>query len=328
MPNDLIPQNTPGWLATATGAAKSAWRILRGVAPVFLSRELVDHEKKRAEVGFVKHIMQKEAEAIAEVRQKLWKSFVRADPEQRIHIRRQLEQVDEDIRHLAISAKALDYLPPKSDGKKVPVESIQEHWMDRFLQLSRRANEPWRRELLSRVLAHQASGKSVSPRLLWTVGTLDFSAFEAISYILDCSCIFSIEPGTETPMIPAIPEALMNQKAKGYPCNPKDHDLKFGSLIFMLQESGLIGEVFSNSIDLHKPTFTIRYGAEAYQITKTEGATPISLPGLMVTDLGRELSQFHTHTDRELGRRYFERALETFSKKPFRKRKVRVSTLG
>ena len=328
MANELTIPKAPGWVATATGAVKGAWRVLRGVAPVFLSRELVDHEKKRAEVGFIKQIMQKEAEAIAEVRAELWKSFVGADPAKRLHIRRQLEEVDEDMRHLSISAKALDYIPPKSDAKKVPTEPIPEPWMDRFLQLSRRANEPWRRELLSRALAHQAMGKEVSPRLLWTIGTLDSEVFEAVSYILDCSCIFSVEPWTETPMIPAFAEALMSDKTPDYPYDPPDRHRTFGSLIFKLQESGLVGEIFANSIDLHATTFTIRYGSEAYRVTKIDGKTPISLPGLMVTDLGRGLAQFHTHTERKPGRKYFERALALFSKKPFRKKRLKIPANG
>jgi hypothetical protein len=312
----------PKWLAAASGATKAAWRILRGVVPVFLSREFVSHEKQRAEVDFVRHLMKAEAEAIAEVRAKLWRSFGDADPVSRLSIRRQLEQLDEDIRHLAISGKALDYIPLKGITSDIPLDAIPEHWMDRFLRLSRVANEPWRSDLLARALASQASDKDISPKLLWTIGTLDREVFEAVSYILDCSCIVAVEPGTETPLIPAFADALMDEVAIDYPANRSSHPLKFGSLIFKLQESGLIGEVFANSIDLHKPTFTFRYGNEAYKVTKRDGKTPITLPGLMVTDLGRGLAQFHSHTERIPGREFFERALELFSKKPFRKTRI------
>ena len=324
MSHELAPPAKPAWLAAASGTVKAAWRLLRGLAPVFLSREIVSHKKQKAEVDFVRHLMREEAKAIADVRAMHWKALGTASPEARFAIRRQLEQLDEDIRHFSISAKALDYLPPPIAATGVPTEPIAEHWMDRFLKLSRAANEPWRAELLARALAHQASGHEVSPKLLWTIGTLDYDVFVAVSYILDCSCIVAVEPGTETPIIPVDPGALMDEIATDYPNNPPNVPYRFGALVFMLQESGLIGEVFDNSIDLYKPVFTLRYGTETYRITKANETKRITLPGLMVTDLGRGLSQFHHHTDRQLGRRFFERALLLFSKKPFRKTRIRA----
>jgi hypothetical protein len=128
------------------------------------------------------------------IKKKLLERFIVADPEERVRVRRDLDEIDASLRQLKIGIQALKYLPASTGQTPPPAKPLPEvsaHWMDKFSELARAHNEPWREDLLARALAVEPSApETVSPRVLWLLGTMEEKLFDALATILDlCSAI-------------------------------------------------------------------------------------------------------------------------------------------
>lgn len=306
MTNDsLIP--LPKWLPTATSHMKAAWRLLRTIGPALLSDRIVSHSKRMAEVEFIATLLKHEAESVSEIRRSLWKRYGRAKGEDRWRALSDIKHLDSDLRRLGITNRALSHLTEytKESENTDSFTEISGHWMGVFQQLSSAENEEWRQELLARALAAQAAKPgALSAKALWTIGTLSHFAFDSFAYILDCCTWIRGGAGNERPIIPG-PVALMTDyiaKGAGW-----TRDVKLGTLIYDLQESGLLGEIFANSVDLTGDTYTFRYGDESIQFVWSGKNGRFNIAGLMPSVLGAEVARLYSPQKREFGQMCFER---------------------
>ena len=290
-----------GIIKKAKDTFSSAKSILASVGPLLISQAeksseaYARHQLKMANVEAAKTLVVEEAKSIASVRDSLRKKFVGADPEERIRLRRDLMDSEAEIRQLHIAAGAMAYLPEfsgestEAKPEEAP-EPISDHWMDRFNQFARQNNESWRQDLLSRALAMQAANPdSVSPRAVWTIGTLEKSKFDAFSAILDISC-----QTKDSSYI--IPGEIIEEKI---PQCDLGTNVVVGTLVFSLSDTGLMANGNScYTIDAGE-TLHIGYRKTGYVI---RAKNQWEASGLMPTETGQSIARFYNTRENEFGR--------------------------
>lgn len=299
MSNALIA--IPKWISTAGERVKVAWRIASSVGPALVSDKIVSHSARMAEVGFISSLLQKEAESLGAVRAKLWSRYSKCTGEKRWRILNELRQLDADMRRVGIINKSLLYLPETSAGDSSAANdtNINGHWLSVFQQLSAAENEPWRQDLLARALALEATKPgSISARALWNIGTFTEMTFHSLAYILDCCTWIKSSDGFQTPIIPCSVSWLSGQLTKGFNAT---REYKIGSLIFYLQECSLLGDVFNSYNDLLGDTYYFIYADKSFRFIWPEQKGRYSIPGLMPSELGREIALLYTPQRRDIG---------------------------
>lgn len=296
------PMNNPLEKITETG--KSALRIIKAVGPLLISQSkkasesFSEHQFRLAKVDVAKEFMLKEVESISEARNHLREKFYDANIEDRINIKRDIEETEREIRRLNLVSNALDQLPPPetSERKTEPdleaeEETISLHWMDKFNEYARAHNEEWRKDLLTKALAMEAKKpRVIGPRALWLIGTIDEYLFHAYASLLDVSTNLAggyIIPNHQKFNEKPIPNcALGGNKA-------------IGNLVFMLSDLGLIGNVLSSQKQMPgKARFVATYGKKVTLITTKK---EIRVKGVILTMLGETISKLYTPKPNELG---------------------------
>ena len=68
-----------------------------------------------------KELLFAEIHTLSEIKKKLLGRFIVADPEERVRVRRDLDEIDASLRQLKIAVQALKYLPA-STGQTPPPE--------------------------------------------------------------------------------------------------------------------------------------------------------------------------------------------------------------
>ena len=285
-------------------AAKS---IVVSVGPYLLAQSektsdaYARHKIKMANVDATKLLMIEEAKSIAKARDTLREKYIEATPEERIRIRRDLHDIECDIRQMQIATTAIEYLPEFSPHTNEPtndsasaedpeIEPVPDHWMDRFNSYARKSNEPWRSELLSRALALQATNPdAVTLRALWTIGTLEKSKFDAFSAILDISSSIHDSifiPGTRVFSL-KIPKCDLGV------------NVSLGSIAFELGDTGLLADTDSQLTIPKDGLASIRYRNTGYHIKNKTG--PIKITGMMPSETGASIARFYQTRDNPFG---------------------------
>ena len=203
--------------------------LLKTVGPFLISQSdsasetLARHKMRIGEVEISNQLLLQEVNTLSEIKKDLLKEYIKAEPVNRLRIKRDIEEIDASLRELNIKSKALEYIDatPQIEQKSIPnpqsqqnEPEITEHWMDRFNDLARSHNEPWRENLLAKALAAESMKPgTVSPRALWILGTLEESKFNDFAMLLDLSSkIFgtkSVIPDHTTYMLKPIPQNLI-----------------------------------------------------------------------------------------------------------------------
>src|SRR5690606_9903590 len=125
---------------------------------------------------------------------------------------------------------ALNYLPKSSNETKEPEKVITDHWTDKFNELSRCRNEPWRKELLARALAAESENPgTVPPRVLWVIGTLEEEAFRSFQSILNICSLIGLQL-----MIPNVTKFIET------PIDINNQALGLGQRLFQLNDRNII----------------------------------------------------------------------------------------
>lgn len=101
-----------------------------------------------------------------------------------------LEQTRAGARLLAVVRQALKYLP--SDNAEEIVDEVPEvedaSWWDTFQGFARRANEPWRVNLLARALAENALYPgAIRLKALWEIGMLERDDYGSLAIFCNAS---------------------------------------------------------------------------------------------------------------------------------------------
>jgi hypothetical protein len=259
-----------------------------------------------ASVEAGKEMLLQEIRMLGEVKKKLFDSYVAAGPEERVRIRRDLDEIAGSLRQLKVGTQALGYLPAPAEQPATeanasetdqPQPELSQHWMDRFNDLARAHNEPWREELLARALAAESLDPgTVSPRALWLLGTMEEGLFHAFATILDLSSF--VAAGLMIPAHDAFNERpIPNCHVAG--------GVSIGNLVFRLEELGLLADTATTSRTIPKESaFLAGYGTNRVAIRCTTDA--LSIRGVIPTGLGASVSSFYQPKVNPLGKEIFD----------------------
>lgn len=301
-------------LGKITAIGKYSLRIIQAAGPYLISlskeasKSYTEHQLRLVQVDVVRNHMLKEVESLAEIKHNLRERFFESTAEDRIRIKRDVQDIEREIRRLGIVSSALKYLPdPNEDDTEVLSEAVEDHisdhWLDKFNEYARANNEEWRSELLARALASEAEiPGSIGPRALWLIGTIDEYLFHAYASILDVSIIIDddhIIPDCLNFLKIPIPNCMLGSK-KG-----------LGSLIFMLVDLGLMGDITISSSTLSKDEkYIVSYGEKTTMLTTREDLT---IRGLIPTLLGESIASLYTRKPNELGHEIYNKWIDSIS---------------
>lgn len=307
----------PDWIAKTSDAAKSTWNVIRSAGPFVISQSeaisdaYARHQLKLASVEAGKELLLQEVHTLGQIREKLLTRYADSGPEHRVLTRRDIAEVDASLRQLRVGEKALSYLPALSAKSVAPAGAeteISPHWMDKFSELARAHNEPWREDLLARALATEsATPGTVPPRTLWLLGTLEENAFNALATILDHSSFVA-----GSPMIPN--HQPFNDKP--IPNCELGDTVSIGNLIYQLEDLGLIADTLNTSRNLPKGnTYITYYGAK--RLTIRSVTDELRIPGVILTRLGLSIASFCEPKTNPLGAEIFETWIASLDKSKF-----------
>ncbi|ODA36718.1 DUF2806 domain-containing protein [Planctopirus hydrillae] len=298
------------WLQKPKDWYAGAINVIRSVGPFLISQSdqaseaFARHKGRLATAEAMKTLLVSEAESIAAVRDSLRKKYVEATTEERIRIRRDIADAEADIRQLHTAAQALHYLPhfstnssdanqqvPDASTADEPAYTVSEHWMDKFNQLARSKNEPWRQDLLARALAAESANPgSINARALWLIGTLEESKFKAFATLLDISSVFGggyMIPGN-------------NVVGRSIPQCEFGSDVPIGRLVFQLGDTGLIADLNSHKEIPIESVFLVAYD-EDYVFEIHARNAKVSIRGVIPTTVGSAIAIFYERRTNPFG---------------------------
>ena len=306
----------PKWLAKPVDFAKSTLNVIRSVGPFLISQSdkaseaLARHQARVGTVEAGKEILLQEIHTYSDIKKKLLERYVDADSEQRIGIRRDLDEIGASLRRLNIGIQSLNYLPTSGDQAPpaAPLPEVSAHWMDKFSELARARNEPWREDLLARTLAQESSTPgTISPRLLWLIGTMEGEPFHAFATILDLSTRMNghlMIPGYKAFLEHHVPDCTLGD------------NVSIGNLLFKLNDIGLIADI-ATSFRLFRigDHYIVAYGSTCLTIfCKTND---LRIFGIIPSELGRSLSLLYQPKFNVLGQRIFDAWIESLDTTKF-----------
>ena len=302
------------WLSKTVSSGKTAFNIVKSIGPFLISQSeivsdsYVKHQAKLASVEIGKELIIDEAKTLNDVRKQLLTKFTESNAEDRIRIKKDIEYIEGNLRQLNIGQKALSYLPPPKDKKTEDQTSpeIIPHWMDKFNELARVRNEPWREELLARALATEASSPgTVMPRALWLIGTLEEHLFHAFASLLDIAA--NVGEGL---MIPEVSDDIAN---KPIPNCSLGEEIEIGTLAYMLEDIGVLADSLSTKRTFRKGTkFIAMYFEHVYLIECKE--QNLIVGGYIPTGIGTSIASFYEQKFNELGKEIFLKWIEGLDK--------------
>lgn len=270
--------NAPGW-AKNIGAA-----TLRRAIVVFDSgsKRIQLHKARIDGVEGVKSVLLKEAQALSSAYKKLGDKLADCDEEEFVELRQRMEYVGGELRRVRVGLGALERLAVdggSEDSKQSdPDKAIPDTWLDRFDEYAKRANEPWRIELLERALALMASKPdSLSTQALWLIGTISSEAFDAFAFLLD-HCIYVDKAGF-------VPFTVNMNEGIQY----RDGVLSLGQVMYRLQGLGLVSPDTSSYLKPNTRAI-VTYGSRSVSIT---AASQTTITGHAPTILGYQIAELY-----------------------------------
>ncbi len=303
-------------LATITEKGKSVLRLARAVAPLLISQSqkaseaFAEHQLRLARADIAAEFIRKEVESLSKVKITLRNRYYEVGEEEHIRLRRDIDETDRELRRLNLFSDALQMLP-NPEGDNINSEdrtgaeetNISLHWIDKFNEYARAHNEKWREQLLAAALALEAQNPGfVGTRALWTIGTIDDYVFHAYASLLDVS----VRIGGDF-MIPQhqafshrpVPNCALGQ------------DFSIGRLIFILDETGLLGSVgFTCKPIPENSQFVARYGKKS---TLVRTKKQLEIKGVIPTKLGETIANLYTPVPNDLGLEIYNNWLESLN---------------
>lgn len=295
-------------LPSTSKIARATWGIVKAIGPFALSQSAkaseayAQHQMRLAQVDACKELMLAEVRTLTDVRRKLIEKYYETSEDERFRVKRDVGDIDKEIRRLGIYQKALEYLPKEPEGQSVetppekPQGEISSSWQDRFDELARLQNEAWRQELLARAMAREAQNPgSMSPRALWFIGTVDDHIFHAFASLIDvCSVVLGryMIPNHQGYYERVIPNCALGD----------GHML--GNVTFLLNDLGLMGDLLTSQRQISENgMFQVGYGSK-YCFLKTK--QKFSVNGIILTPLGDSIASLYEPKQNALGMEIFD----------------------
>ncbi|MBI5920807.1 MAG: DUF2806 domain-containing protein [Betaproteobacteria bacterium] len=295
-------------LPSTSRISRAALGIVKAIGPFVLSQSakaseaFAQHQMRLAQVEACKELMLAEVRTLTDVRRKLLEKYYETSEEERFRIKRDVGDLDKEIRRLGVYQKALEYLPKESEGQPAetapdkPQGEISSSWQDRFDELARLQNEAWRQELLSRAMAREAQNPgSISPRALWFIGTVDDHIFHAFASLIDvCSVVLGryMIPNHQGYYERFIPNCALGDS------------YRLGNVTFLLNDLGLMGDLLTSQKQIpENGMFQVACGSK-YYILKTKQR--LSVSGIILTPLGDSIASLYDPKENALGLEIFD----------------------
>jgi Protein of unknown function (DUF2806) len=315
------------WLVKAADTAKSSWNVVSSVGSILISQSdsmseaYARHLSRCEAVEAGKELLMQEIQMYTEIKKDLLKRWVTASALERIQLKKDVEEISSSLGQLNVAIKALGYISsekeeqPKTlavvDGVTIEhsQQEVTQHWLDKFGELTRTHNEPWREELLARALAKESSAPGTVPaRALWLLGTLEEKQFIAFATILDLCSV--IDDGL------AIPSHLPfnNRPIPNCVLDPNDK-VSIGHLIYRLQEVGLLADPNDSFMQASKASFIAAYDTIKVSIDASKG--DFQIRGVMLTNLGESVAGFCERKFNSLGKEIFDAWLNSLKQTTF-----------
>lgn len=290
-----------------TKKAESLYKIIKAIGPFIISQStkaseaVAKHQLRLTNVETARQFMASEAQAISETRAKLRDRYFWAGEEERVRLKRDIQECEEEFRRLNVIYSSLDYLTPEqneSDTKELNTESaeVSPHWLDKFNEFAKARNEPWRKDLLARALAIEATDPGgIGPRALWVIGTIDEYFFLGFSSLLDIASEIGggyIIPNHQKFNMRPIPGCSLGS------------DFAIGHITFMLSDLGLLGDITSQK-KISKNTMVLaKYG---HRSTSIEAREELNITGIIPSKLGSTIARLYEPTPNLLGQEIYEK---------------------
>lgn len=295
-------------LPSVSRVTTAARGIVKAIGPFVLSQSAkvseayAQHQMRLAQVDACKELMLAEVRTLTDVRRKLIEKYYDTPEDERFGIKRDVVDLDREIRRLGVYQRAIEYLPTKSEDQithsqsEKPQGEISPSWQDRFDELARLQNEAWRQDLLSRAMAREAQYPgSISPRALWFIGTVDDHIFHAFASLIDiCSVVLGryMVPNHTGYYERVIPNCALGDS------------YRLGNLTFLLSDLGLMGDLLTSSRQISENgVFQVGYGNK-YYILKTK--RQLSVSGICLTPLGDSIATLYEPKENALGIEVFD----------------------
>ena len=289
------------WLTLVGEVSQETWNQVKAIGPFLISQSdrmseaFQRHQGRMAESTALKEFLSGEVALRGELRRKLWTKYIDATDEERVRLQRDLESLDGEVRRLGIGAKSLEYPEANTDGEaganrvppgEKPAHELQDHWIDRFNELARLRNEPWRAELLARALSSESANPgSISARALWSIGTIEERVFLAFSKFLDLC--FWPAGGSD----PFLPDGGDSDLEKRPVLSIDDTPVFLGQITFLLKSAELLSDPLTSSKQLDAGQgMALRCGDDVFIVTAKE---MFSYGGLILSTIGQSLARFH-----------------------------------
>ena len=296
-------------LAEIKNKSKTIMNFCRQVGPwvISISDKLSEaqarHDLRKVGVALLEKEMSLEIESFSAIKKDKMKQYYSASPEERIYIRRDLDELDKEGRRFETILGAVKLLSERKEDENK--KDISPHWMDKFDELARAKNEDWRQDLLSKALMLEAeSPGSISPRALWLIGTIEEELFHAYAILLDVSSV--IGGGY------IIPDHSKFESKPIPSCALGEH-LTIGNLTFLLSDLGLLGGIGTSAKQfLSGANFSASYGPK---IVKVQVLKDVMVHGIIPTKLGNMIAKLYQAKLNPLGKEIFESWLENLNKK-------------
>lgn len=294
-----------------TNAARSTLNVIRSVGSFLISQSdraseaYAGHRARLASVDAARELLTEEGKALIEVKKRLLEKLVEAPSDERLRIRRDLDELSASSRQLNIGVKALEFLTETATHtepdppNKTP--EIKQHWFDKFCELARAHNEPWREDLLARALAAEAKCPgTVSPQGLWLLGTMEEEMFHAFAIILDICFTLGV-----VYILPSFKD-IYSLKIKS---SFLDRKLTVSQLSFRLSNSGLIGDRYTHLRCRKGKPINLSYGKLCYRICPL--TNDLKIEGVTLTKMGTTIASFYKRKQKALGEKLLRKFVES-----------------
>ncbi|AZB71665.1 DUF2806 domain-containing protein [Synechococcus elongatus] len=313
------------WLTPISETAKSTLNIIKSIGPLlisqsnFASEAYARHLLRLASVEAAKELVNQEIDIYSKAKEQLIQRYIDADQVERIRIKRDLEDIESNVRSLNIAATAMNYLSLEQNSAEKVSDSqetssldqkeISPHWLDKFNELSRSRNEDWRANLLSCALAVESRRPgTVSPRALWLLGTLEEPIFKAFATILDLSSF--IGSGL------MIPDSEVTLLQKPVPNCELGDTVSIGRLVYLLSDIGVLAESLTTQRSFPQGSkFSVKYHSFHYCIECL--SNPLTVEGVILTPLGSSLASFYSRNFNPLGAEIFQAWINSLDRNHF-----------
>jgi hypothetical protein len=279
--------------------------LVRKAIPLIdaVSARMIVHELNRLGKDGLQLLFEGEAKTLVEAQKELYSLWTKADAIGRVDLNFKLERVSGELRRLERQTKGFAYLKslPPPELNNDTDNSDSQAWFNRFDEMARRENEPWRNEIIERAFAHElAKPGSIGIDGILSVGIISKSAFESFGYMLDLFCCL----GENQIGIPLLSRRDFYTQ---HLCIEDGSKKRLGELLLDASANLLVPDGNGGMNLGTQGPVVAQYGGKKVRLSFH---TELIESAIIPTPLGLKLSILHHRTFRQLGSETFDKWLE------------------